>query len=169
MTINNVLLMLSSKVKPHPTKEEIPFHVKECQDSGATYVITTKVLSEITSGKGKLDFPMTSGQSIVAFYGDANLGNVLLAQGVFVAYFRLDSPDGKNIFRNHGLYTVKNIPKEPKGFIEVRDLSQASPGTRIDTLSGIIASTGQPNGLVLTLDNLPDGAARLKVHYRCRT
>jgi hypothetical protein len=79
----NVLLMLSSEEPPQPVVE-IDWHVAHCRTAGSTWVVTTKVLTG-----------MTSGSSQVAFYGDAPLGNELLGVGVYLAYLRLDDPQGQ--------------------------------------------------------------------------
>ena len=143
----NVLLMLSSNENPHPTDEEIPYHAGECQAGGTTFVITGKVLGVITPGKRRPAFPMTSGESVVAFYGDEPLGNALLAQGIFVSYIRFNSPQGQQLFQHHALYNVNNIPNNPKGFIEVQNLVATPAGTTIDALNGIIQSGGDIDGL----------------------
>lgn len=158
----NVLLMLATSEDPDP-KKEVAYHAGQCHAGRTTYVLTPKVLNASRSPQ------MTSDRSVVAFYGDKPLANALLAHGIFVSYIGFNSPQGQQLFQHHGLYNVNNIPGEPKGFIEVRNLIAEPPGTTIDALNGIIESRGGSHGLVLTLDNLPKSPARGQVYYRCRT
>ena len=146
----NVLLMLSSAAPPPPV-QEVQWHTAHCNAHGTTDIITTRLLTG-----------MTPGQSVVAFYGDAALGNEYLGKGVFVDYIPLNTPQGQQLLQAHPLYAPNNHPVTVQAFVRLKQFEEAQPGEDLTTLNGIIEASGLP----LTLANIPDGPARLQVYYR---
>jgi hypothetical protein len=151
----NVLLMLSSN-QPPPPQEEVRWHAARCQSHGTTHLVTTRVLTA-----------MVPCESIVAFYGNADLGNRYLGQGVYLDYVRLDTPKGQQLLQASALYSTRGIPEGARGLILLRDVREAEDCERLESLHGVITSRGASDGLPLTLSNIPNTAARLQVYYRC--
>ncbi len=147
--IRNVLLLLSSEEPPEP-RAEMAWHVREAAQHGVTYLVTTRVLTDLTPG-----------ESSVAFYGDAELGNALLGYGRFDSYTRSDDwrQPLPQVYAEHGM------PEGAQGFVGVRRMVAAESGAAVDALGGTIRSRGASDGLPLTLDNLPKSAARLQVYF----
>ena len=152
--VDYVLLMLSSK-QPPPPEEEVCWHAARCRSHGSTWLVTTRVLTE-----------MNSGESVVAFYGNADLHNRYLGQGVYLDYVRLDTPEGQQLLQTSSLYSDRGIPDGAQGFIHLRDVREPQDGEQLESLHGVITSRGVSDGLPLALDNIPDTAARLQVYYR---
>jgi len=122
----NVLLMLSSAAPPPPV-QEVQWHTAHCGAHGTTDIITTHVLTG-----------MTTGQSVVAFYGDAALANDYLGKGVFLDYIPLNTPQGQQLLQAHPLYAPNNYPDTAQGFVRLRDFQPAQPGEDVTSLNGII-------------------------------
>jgi hypothetical protein len=151
-SVRDVLLMLSSGHDPDP-RDEILWHAERWATTGEpTAIATTHPPSMLRRD-----------QSIVAFYGSADLANCLLANGVFAGYVSRDTTGGRAL-EAVGLYARGNLPEGTKGFIKVRDFHAAAAGEPIDSLEGVIESSGLP----LTLANLPNGPARAQVYFRRR-
>jgi hypothetical protein len=106
---------------------------------------------------------MTIGQSVVAFYGTAGLGNRYLGRGVYLDYIGLDQPEGQQLLKTHPLYgPPHSIPDNAKAFIKLRNFQLAQHGEGIESLNGRI----EASNLTLTLANLPASPAKAKVYYR---
>jgi hypothetical protein len=149
--VRDLLLMLSTRQPPDPTKE-VRFHADYCAATGsATAMATTRVLNGLTPGR-----------SMVAFYGNAALRNRLLGFGIFDGYDRLGdgSSRGDSLLRESQLYKPGVHPPGLKGIIELRDVHVSAADDEIDSLCGAPTS-----GLQLTVDNLPLGPARLLVYF----
>src|SRR3954470_23095796 len=97
--IRDVLLMLSTDEPPDPL-QEIRWHAERSANGEKTAMPTTRILSNMTSGK-----------SVVAFYGNGTLGNRLLGYGTFAGYKRLTSERGKQLLAGSDLYKTANHPK----------------------------------------------------------
>jgi hypothetical protein len=150
--VRDVLLMLSSGHDPDPIVE-ITWHAERwATTSEPTAIATTHPPSMLRRD-----------QSIIAYYGSADLGNCLLATGFFAGYIPRATTDGRALGAA-GLYAGGNLPEGTKGFIKVRDFHLAAAGEPIDSLEGVIESSGLP----LALANLPNGPARAQVYFRRR-
>ena len=147
--IRNVLLMLSSD-EPPPPLEEIQWHAAECARGTPTALVTTRRLTGLTAGR-----------SMVAFYGNAALGNRYLGRAVFLEYVRIDTPRGAELRRESPLYRNRGVPAGAKGFLILRDVREACAGEGLEVLGGTIESSGR----LLTLENIPRGASRIQVYY----
>jgi hypothetical protein len=145
----NVLLMLSSN-QPPPPQQEVRWHASRCASHGVTHLVTTRTLAGLTVG-----------ESVVAFYGNADLNNQYLGRGVFLDYIPLDTPAGQQLLQSSPLYSAQGIPDNARAFIQLRDVQVAHPGEGLASLNGIIEASGLP----LALANIPDGPARLQVYY----
>jgi hypothetical protein len=144
--------MLSTDQPPDPL-EEIRWHAEHSANGGKTAMPTTRILSG-----------MTRGQSIVAFYGNAALGNRLLGYGTFAGYAKLTTQRGKQLLAGSELYTNGNHPKGIKGVIELSDVRLASPADTVDSLKGIVDGAFVP----LSLATIPEGPARLQIYFSRR-
>ena len=143
--------MLSTGQPPHPVSE-VDWHANQWATTGeATSFATTYLLSGLKRG-----------QSIVAFYGSADLDNCLLGLGVFAGFERVDSDTGKKLKASISLYAESGLPRGTKGFVKVRDFNAMKPSKSIDSLAGFIEASRLP----LTLENLPVGPARAQIYYR---
>ena len=107
---------------------------------------------------------MTRGQSIVAFYGNAALGNRLLGYGTFAGYARLTSQRGKQLLAASELYKGANHPKGIKGVIELTDVHLAGAEDSVDLLNGIFYGSST----ALSLSTIPKGPARLLIYFSRR-
>jgi len=151
--IRHVLLMLSS-AEPPPPEDEIRWHAAACQRDGSTALVTTRVLTKLTPG-----------HSTVAFYGNADLNNDYLGCGTFLEYVPLDTHRGQEILAEHPLYLSRGIPRGARAFIILRDVCEARAGEDLESLNGAIDSSGWSDGLPLTLEHIPQGAARIQVYF----
>src|SRR5262249_13640018 len=131
------------------------WHAARCRSHGSTYLITTRDLTELVHG-----------DSIVAFYGDAALANRFLGQGVFLDYVDLDTPQGQQLLKSSPLYSTAGIPDRSQGFIRLRDVRESQSGEGLESLHGIITSSGESDGLPLVLANIPNAPSRVQVNYR---
>ena len=146
----HVLLMLSSQ-QPPPPLEELQWHATQCRVGGGTAVATTRVLSGLAPGR-----------SIVAFYGDAALGNRYLGKGIYQGYVPSHTSQGRELWRETPLYQQRGVPDGMKGFVLLRGVEVAGEDDTLDTLGGTIEATDLP----LTVNNLPRSAARIQVYFR---
>jgi len=151
--VKNVLLMLSSDQPPHP-KKEIEEHARISDDCGETYLITTRIITGLTPE-----------ESVVAFYGDADLGNVFLGIGCYQGYVEMNSPEWNERLQASELYQAHGYPKTAQGMIRMSGVRCARDGEGLAFLEGTITSRGTSNGKPLTLSNLPKSAARIQVYY----
>lgn len=145
----NVLLMLSTAAPPPPV-QEVQWHAAHCASHGSTHLVTTHTLDDLVAG-----------ESVVAFYGDAALGNRYLGRGIYLGYTDFDSPPGQALLAGSPLYSTHGTPATSRGFVELRDVVIASAGEDLGSLNGIIRASGLP----LTLANIPDGPSRSRVYY----
>jgi hypothetical protein len=150
--VRDVLLMLSTDQPPHPL-EEIRWHAEHSANGEKTAMPTTRILTG-----------MTRGQSIVAFYGNAALGNRLLGYGTFAGYARLTTQRGKQLLAPSELYKAANHPKGIKGVIELSDVRPAGATDTVDLLNGTLYGGFVP----LSLATIPDGQARLLIYFSRR-
>lgn len=150
--IRDVLLMLSTDQPPDPL-EEIRWHAEHSVNGEKTAMPTTRVLSGMTPGK-----------SIVAFYGNAALGNRLLGYGTFAGYARLTSQRGKQLLAASKLYKGANHPKGIKAVIELSDVRLAGATDTVDSLKGTLHGGFVP----LSLTTIPVGPARLMIYFSRR-
>ena len=149
--LQHVLLLLSSAQDPEPVAE-IRWHADRCATPDVvTAMATTRQFRQLSPG-----------QSTIAFYGDAPLGNRLLGTARFVGFEPLVGKRGRELYAESALYSGGAHPPEIKGMLLLRDVRVAAPGASLLELRGVITKTGEP----LTVENLPDGAARLVVYYR---
>ena len=149
MPRNNILLMLSTQEPPHP-RDEVKWHDANCKETGHTYVITTRDLAG-------------EEYETVAFFGDASLGNQVLATAHFEKFISVVGPEGAGIGAEHGLYRNGNAPRRSKGFIEVKDFQLAPENADLRSLKGELT-----DGSELTVANLPGNQHRVEVIYRSR-
>jgi hypothetical protein len=149
----HVLLMLSSDQPPHPI-EEMRWHARECERGGATALVTTRVLAGLTPGG-----------STVAFYGNAALGNRYLGCGTYLEYVSLGSPRGAELLAESPLYRKRGVPRGARALVLLRDVCVAQDSDSLVDLRGTIDSSGASNGRPLTLENIPQGAARIQVYF----
>lgn len=145
----NLLLLLSAAQPPHPL-DELRWHADRCAQGAKTALATTRLVSGLTRG-----------ESLVAFYADASLGNRLLGHGIFAGYARIDTPRGRDLLRATPLYSPSERPKGLRGMIELTDVRMAEPDATIEALNGIMEGRKVP----LALANLPTGPARLEVYF----
>lgn len=150
--VRDVLLMLSTDQPPDPL-EEIRWHAEHSGNGKMTAMPTTRILSD-----------MTRGESIVAFYGNAELGNRLLGYGIFAGYAKLASQRGRQLLAASELYAGGNHPKGIKGVIELSDVRVAGPAETLEGLQGIVHGSRAP----LSLATIPEGPARLQVYFSRR-
>lgn len=154
--VRHVLLMLGTGHQP-PPREEIHDRANHCAIEGHTHVITTKSFTN-----------MTAQQSVVAFFGDSNLGNAYLGKGKFLRYIPNTDPEYQQILQASELYRLPgNIPNTSQGFIELSDLTEAAPGEGLEALNGIIVADGDSNGDPLTIPNVKKRKQAMdKTYYR---
>ena len=155
MPVRNVLLMLSSHAPPPPL-EEIAWHAHTSTQESFTYLVTTKVLTNLVPGK-----------STVAFYGDADLDHVYLGRGVFQGYLPLtvapgaiEGPGGPTLSA-HPLYSRLGHPETVKGMIKLSHVVVAGHGEALEDLNGTMSSSGLP----LRLRHIPPGPSRGCVYF----
>lgn len=157
----HVLLMLSLEVEPHPVLE-VQTRAEECAAQGYTYLITPCRFTE-----------MQPGESEVAFFGDKGLGYAYLGKGTYLGYIERESLEGRAILEASPVYSPGGvigaaIPHSAQGFIHLRDVTVAPPGTDITSLHGIIVAgaASTSNGLTLTVGNvLARGRGCLQTYY----
>jgi hypothetical protein len=156
MPVRNVLLMLSSH-EPPPPREEVAWHANTSTQEGVTYLVTTKVLTNLVPG-----------QSTVAFYGDVDLAHAYLGRGVFQRYLPLaigpggaiEGPGGP-ILSGHPLYSLLGHPETAKGMIELSHVVVAGHAEALEDLNGTMSSSGLP----LRLRHIPPGPSRGCVYF----
>ena len=141
--------MLSTDQPPDPL-EEIRWHAEHSANGEKTVMPTTRVLSDMTPGK-----------SVVAFYGNAALGNRLLGYGTFAGYAKLTTPRGKQLLAASDLYKGGNHPKGIQAVIELSDVHLAGATDTVDSLNGTLHGGFIP----LSLATIPEGPARSLIYY----
>jgi hypothetical protein len=150
--VRDVLLMLSTDQPPNPL-EEIRWHIEHSANGQKTAMPTTRTLTG-----------MTRGQSVVAFYGNAALGNRLLGYGTFSGYASLTTQRGKQLLAESELYKGANHPKGIKGVIELSDVRLAGATDTVDVLKGTLYGGFIP----LSLATIPEGQARTRIYFSRR-
>jgi hypothetical protein len=138
--------MLSSDLPP--PVDEVQWHARRCAGGGATAVITMRRLKDLERGR-----------SIVAFYGNAALGNRYLGCGTFHEYVSLTGDRGAAILRDSPLYSARGIPAGARAFLILRGCGRRGSTETLETRRGTVARTGRPP----TLANIPCCVARAPV------
>jgi hypothetical protein len=150
----NVMLYLSSAVKPHPDDE-----IYELEQLSSSSDVTAFVTTRFVAPR------LREGLSQIAFYTNSRDGFELLGHGIFRRFVSRtdpktssDSQEWKAILAQHPLYQLKGFPETSIGFLLLSNIRMAE-SRYISSLGGFVE-----NGRPLNDDTLREIANSKREH-----